>query len=253
MMLIGACLASSGFMRYLGPLPLSVFYFGKTNHWAPIMEHVPTWLVPATDRDDPILVRFFEGSPAGWPVPWAAWVRPLLAWTALFLALYGLQVCLAALFRRPWVEAERLSFPLVQLPLEMARAPEPGAAVAPFFRSPLMWLGFGLVTVIHTVNGFNAFYPSLPAINRTVNFGLVFTSRPWSAIGIYNVEIYFSVIGMVYLLPTEVAFSLWFFYLLSRITRVIRVAAGFEIYGQALPHWDIALNIGAFMAWGAYL
>ena len=38
-----------------------------------------------------------------------------------------------------------------------------------------MWLGFGFVTVLHTINGLYAFYPSLPQIARSVNFNAVFT------------------------------------------------------------------------------
>jgi hypothetical protein len=253
MMLIGAGLASSGLMRYLGPLPLSVLYYGPTNHWGPLMERVPAWLVPATDPKDPIILHFFEGMPAGAPVPWRPWIRPLLAWGALFLALYWLMVCLSTLFRRPWVEAERLSFALVTLPIEMARAPEPGQAVPPLFRQPALWIGFTFAALVHIQNGLRSFYPSLPEINRAVNFGAMFPDRPWSALGIGIVEVYFSVIGMVYLLPTEVAFSLWFFWLLFRLSRVVRVMAGLEAAGAAAPNWEVAINIGALIVWGAYL
>jgi hypothetical protein len=253
MMLIGAGLASSGLMRYLGPLPISVFYYGTANHWQPIMERVPAWLVPTTEPKDPIILHFFEGAPEGAPVPWRPWVRPLAAWSALFLAMYGMMVCLSSLFRRPWVEAERLSFPLVTLPIEMAREPERGKAIAPLFRSPVMWLGFGLVTAIHTMNGLHSFQPSLPEVNRSINFGAMFPERPWNGLGIAIVDVYFSVIGMVYLLPTEVSFSLWFFYVLFRLARVARVMAGVEAQGTGVPNWETALNIGAFIVWGAYI
>jgi len=253
MMLVGAGLASSGLMRYLGPLPLAVFYYGPDNGWGPIMERVPAWLVPAQDPKDPVIVRFFEGLPAGAPIPWQPWLRPLLAWSALFLALYGLMVCLSALFRRPWVEAERLSFPLVTLPIEMARAPEPGRGVAPLFRQPALWLGFGFAAAVHTLNGLRSFHASLPEINRAVNFTAMFPERPWNALALGTVEVYFSVIGMVYLLPTEVAFSLWFFFLSFRLIRVGRVMGGMEAVGPSVPNWDVAINIGAFLVWGAYL
>ena len=44
---------------------------------------------------------------------------PLAAWGLFFLTLIGMYLCLTILVRRAWIENEKLTFPIVQLPLAM--------------------------------------------------------------------------------------------------------------------------------------
>ena len=58
--------------------------------------------------------------PRGGAVPWQPWIVPILNWGLLiFLVLFSF-LCLTAILRRQWVDGEKLSFPLAQLPLEIA-------------------------------------------------------------------------------------------------------------------------------------
>src|SRR5438132_12820619 len=100
--------------------------------------------------------QLYERAPNG-QVPWGAWVGPGLLWLGFFLALWWTMYCMMALFYRAWSEDERLSFPLVSLPMEMTGNE---AGVSSFFRNPVMWMGFGISAVYNLVNIFHAIYPS---------------------------------------------------------------------------------------------
>src|SRR5438094_718624 len=84
-----------------------------------------------------------------------------------------------ALLRRQWVDNEKLTFPLVQLPLAMIEAPEPGRRVNAFYRSPSMWAGFALVSLIHTTNGLHTYYASFPELPLRIDMRPAFPDRPW--------------------------------------------------------------------------
>jgi hypothetical protein len=252
MVLAGGGLASSGGMRYIMPLPAGLLYYRPTNGaWDPLIAEIPDWLLPARDPSSPVILGFFEGIPAGAPVPWGAWVAPLLGWGVGFLLLFGLFFSLASLLRRQWVDNERLTFPLMQLPLEMIRPPEPGRAINSFYRSPAMWAGFLLVSAVHSLNGMHTYYASLPELPLRYNIQAAFPDRPWSALGITELRVYFSIIGITYLLATDISLSLWAFFVLLRLIRVGRAAAGLEPIVPGFFSNENAWVVGAMFAWAA--
>src|SRR5438093_651581 len=126
MLLIAGLVSSRGLMEKLIPLLVAPNYFASaTNHWRDrFFPQMKPWLVAFDTTGPPgqTLVRaYYEGLRVGVPIPWQAWVVPLLAWLLLAGLVLFAFMCLASLFRRPWMEQERLAFPLTQLPLELVR------------------------------------------------------------------------------------------------------------------------------------
>src|SRR5204862_103303 len=110
----------SGLWRYLGPMVVAPAYFadsGKT--WLEGFAQSPNWLLLTHDPKSPLALWFYYGLPPGQPIPWAAWIPVVVAWGIAFGCMVALSMGLAALFRKPWVEQERLAFPLAQLPLQI--------------------------------------------------------------------------------------------------------------------------------------
>jgi uncharacterized protein DUF6785/uncharacterized protein DUF6784 len=250
MILVGGGIASSGGMRYLLPLPAGlVYYRPSSGRWDPLIAEIPDWLLPSREASSPIILGFFEGLPPGAPVPWGAWVRPVLGWGIAFALLLLLFFCLSSLLRRQWADNERLTFPLVQLPLEMMRAPEPGRSVQSFYRNPWMWSGFCLVFLVHSLNGLHTYFPHFPAFPLRLDIGRAFPDRPWSALGIWELRIYFSIIGVTYLLATDVSLSLWFFFILLRLIRVFRASLGLDPVVPGFFGNENAWVVGAMLAW----
>ncbi len=90
------------------------------------------------------------------------WLQPVLWWAAFIFFLVFVMLCINVIMRRQWIEREKLSYPIIQLPLEMA---EKGGT--PFFRNKLMWLGFAIAGCFDILNGLNYLYPNIPSAVTT--------------------------------------------------------------------------------------
>ena len=203
----------------------------------------PSWIgaffahIPNSVRlSDPEAVKgFYEGLSAHGRIPWGQWLMPLATWTAFAFLWFFAYCCLAVLVRRQWVERERLAFPLAELPLEIARGDDRPAANSPFFRNGLMWIGFSIPWAIHSLNSLRYYFPSLPDIRLTGIPLIQHLGQPWSALGGISASIYFSVIGLTYLISSQVAGSSLFFWALTRVECVIFAVFGVTARGNADP------------------
>ena len=106
-------------------------------------------------------------------------------------------LCINTIIRKQWTEQEKLSYPIIQLPFEMTRSVN-GAG---FFRSNLLWIGFGIASGINLIKGLHFLYPAVPDIPlikdfETYNLGSFFTARPLNAIGDMPVTIMVSIVGL---------------------------------------------------------
>ena len=86
----------------------------------------------------------------------------------------------------------------------------------------MFWAGFAIAGGIDLINGIHAFFPAFPEIPvRKANLGIYFTEKPWDAIGWTPVYILSFGVGLAFLMPLEMSFSLWFFYLFWKGERVL--------------------------------
>src|SRR5207237_600207 len=74
------------------------------------------------------------------------------------VVLLWVMLCLNVLIRKQWMDQERLSFPIVQLPLELARD---GGSEA-MLGSRQMWIGFLIPVVMESLASLNYLYPNIP-------------------------------------------------------------------------------------------
>lgn len=230
LVLVTSGLPSSGMMRYFLPEVVAHRYLSNdANGWErKVWSEAPAW---TTFADKAAAEAFADGYPRGQEhIPWEAWVGPLLAWGTPALLFLVATFCLTALLRRQWVENEKFSFPLVTLPLLLAEEPAPGRTANELLRHPLLWLGVGLTTALHTVKGLHQLYPTVPEILTSWTLSDFMTVRPWNQLGWIAVILYPLVIGIAYLLPAEVCFSMWFFYLFFKL----EVALGVQ-YNWLMP------------------
>lgn len=167
MMTLASMISSRGMMQKLIPLLVTANYLGSdANDWRNLYyPHIKQWLVPfdvkGADKQE-ISLRFFEALRAGETIPWNRWVGPVAIWCILVLLVFGGFLCMAAILRRQWVDNEKLSFPLVQLPLEMVDYGD--AREGHLFHNRLTWLGFAIPMIVFLFKGLHAWYPSIPGI-----------------------------------------------------------------------------------------
>jgi hypothetical protein len=258
MALVAAGIPSFGLTGLLIPYMAGPRYFASPeNQWDEVLlPHLPSCLAP---RDDSAIVALYEGTSAT-GVPWAVWLGPLLSWTVLAAALYLCIFCLCSLLRRPWVDDEKLVFPLTQLPGDLAEV-DSGRTFPPLFRNPVMW-GFAAVPLlIHTLNGLHFYFPAIPSIPvHRLDLGIYLRERPWTAMSPLWMRFSFTAIGVSYLLPAELSFSLWFFFLFFLAQQVIGSALGYTMpkvqaypVRQFVAHQMVGgiLWFGVFLLWNA--
>ena len=235
MVAAGLPLASTGLVHYLLPGLVTGFYSSfadEAGRYQPFFQHIPAWMVP--DRAQPeAFSGFFEG---GGSVPWGAWIWPLLSWSVLVGAFCATAFGLAGLLKKRWVEEERLRFPLTELPLELMERS------GSFLRDRSMWLGAALPALIYGVNGIYHYFLVPGEIPLNFDLSTVLLDQPWRAMAPFTSRFIFYVspllIGLVYLMSLEVAFSTWFFFLLTRAQLLFA-----ELVGRTDDH-------GAFIGLG---
>jgi len=204
---------------YLGGLPY--YADGTVAPERLYMQHIPPWLLPGVDREDPAVKGFVEGLRPGDPIPYRAWLRPLVLWTPYFLALYGTLICFGALLSQQWEDREKLLFPLVQVPRDLVETE--GQALSPLLRNRLMWGCFGFASGLYLLKGLHSYYPVVPDLNLQRTTEQLFPSGPAATAFNYRpLHFYPEMVGITYLLTSEVGFSLWFFYGLRLLETYLR-------------------------------
>ncbi|UCC68535.1 MAG: hypothetical protein JSV79_00955, partial [Armatimonadota bacterium] len=226
-LLVAGPVVSHSIMAWMLVKSIAYYYMARANViWqTTFLDQVPTWFSPT---DAAAAEGFFEGHAE---VPWSLWWAPLGAWSFFTVCLFVASVSVVAILQRQWVTNERLSFPIAQVPLEIVR--EPGGSrqgragrlpVAWFF-----WIGVVVSLAVNFVNGLSQRYPSVPAIP----LGPVAIMQwqrvgPLAGLGEIDLVLWPWMIAIAYLIPKELSFSAWFFWLVDVGLTIIAISAGSE-------------------------
>ena len=209
MLLMAVTVPTWGLMFFLiGTLVYPFYYATPENSYVELFhDFIPSWMVP---QDFQAIKDYYEGLPQGAAIPWGVWVEPMGWWLALIVAMSLMLICMSAILHRQWSVHERLTYPMVQLPQNMIEKEE-GASIAPFFKDGVMWLGFFVPFTLLSLNALNHYWPIVPQYNPSGRFSL------------FNQTLHLPIalnlawVGFFYLVNLEITFSIWFFYVLSKI------------------------------------
>ena len=227
------------------------FFKSPENQWGTMfLDRLPAWL---TVSDANSLRHFYYGNPSSWtelyrPENYVPWIVPALCWSSFCAVLLFTMLCINSILRKQWIEAERLTFPIVMLPLEMTQ--ESGA----LFKNKYMWLGFTISGVITLVAGLHYLYPSIPYI-RIVrqDLGQYFSTPPWNGIGGLSLAFYFWAIGVAFLMPLELSLSTWFFFFMLKLELMFCTMAGLNQLSVAGGGFGNTYPFVSSQSYGAYL
>ncbi|MCS7208979.1 MAG: hypothetical protein NZ874_05340 [Fimbriimonadales bacterium] len=252
MMLFSAMIASRGVMERLLPAQVGLSYYAEGNNWQtlyfPLLNPALfPWNLSAP-QPEPLVRWFYQRIPYGESIPWGAWIASTARWLILIGAVFVAFLCISVLLRKQWVENERLSFPLVQLPLELVRGGE-------FFANRAFWAGAVLPICVFTLNGLHRNIPTIPEITLVYPLKDYFTTPPYDQMTIFSLYLSFAAVGFFFLIPTELLFSFWFFYLLSKGLEFLGLTYGFETTAKhaATAGFVKWLCSGAFFAVAGYV
>jgi hypothetical protein len=223
-MLQVATAIAAEWMWVINPLlaGFSVFKERNSRFEKLILPNLPDWLfikdpsqVPDYQTGGRGLIDFLGQLPV--------WMGPIFWWTVLVFLVCFAMLCINALMRQEWTDREKLSFPLIQLPLAMTQG---GPA---FWRNRFVIGGFLAAGAVDLLNGFHFLYPALPWLN--VRFlgdaQLAFPDPPFNAIGWTPIGLFPFVVSLCIFLPTDLMFSVIFFFVARKVMQVIAAANGY--------------------------
>ncbi|MBT6628655.1 MAG: hypothetical protein HOB49_16705, partial [Gemmatimonadetes bacterium] len=227
MMLVGSVVVTTGFAgTFLSVITGAVYYATPENDWNSLfVPYLSRWLTP----DDTQAIRlFYEGLPKGQVIPWESWVRPLVTWISFILVFYWTLFCIGVILRGQWVENERLVFPLTRLPLAMVEEPAKGSEgerslVARLFTNRVMWMGFAIPLLIHSWNSLGNYSDAFQKLPLSGTMALL------PGLVTVPVRLNLPVLGLAYLMPLNVAFSVWFFFAIGVLQTLIFARLGIQI------------------------
>jgi len=251
MLAVGTTLNGCDVMQALVHIMGTAFWHATPeNEWGELFgAHIPDWL---TVSDKTVLRGFYEGASTFYI--WEhirAWLAPALFWCGFVVVCLFVMVCINVLVRKRWTEHERLAYPIIQLPYEITG----GDGTSRILRNRLLWIGFAIAGGIDVLNGISFLYPQIPSIPvKQHNIGQYFTERPWNVIGWMPITFYPFAIGLGYLMPLDLCFSCWFFYLFWRAEKVTGAALGwyglpgFPFYAEQIA--GVWIGLLGFALWG---
>ncbi len=225
--LVGSPIYSHGILFWLLPKVAAFYYWGRAQ---PLWEttfvgYIPTWFAPV---ESSAAEGLFLGHS---PVPWSLWWTPLAAWLSFLVCVFVAPTSVIILLHQQWIANERLTFPIAQIPLEAIR--EPAARGAPRAgRLPtevVFWLGLGASLLVSLINGLSRRYPAVPAIPLGP-VPLVQWQKVGPLAGLGEIDLVLTpwLIALSYLMPRELSFSCWFFWLARLGLTVAAIGAGHE-------------------------
>lgn len=221
MLSIASGITGHDMLEILVPMLGHAFRFATPeNEWQQLfVPFLPAWL---TISDSQLLQGYYEGDlPLYTTQTLLGWAPPVLWWTAFISVLIFGMLCINIIVRKQWIEHEKLSYPIIQLPLQLTET-QPNR----LFQNKLMWLGFGIAGALALWNGVNFLYPVLPELRTRVRSFQIFTETPWNAMGRIPFSLYPFAIGLGFFIPLDLSFSCWFFFWYWRFMRVVGAAMG---------------------------
>ncbi len=192
--------------------------------------------------------RFWLGD-----VPWGLWLHPVLSWFALIFLAYLVFMTFNTLIFRQWAHHEKLIYPLAELATLLADHAEEGPRGKTMIRSGLFWTGFAISA---GVLGWN----HLATTNIIQNVNPISLQTLWihhvggalSGLASTYFCVIFAVIGVSFLVPSKISFSLWFFEVLYMGLVLVMVWLGYGANRWGLHSVGRAgIGAGAMLVFGA--
>jgi hypothetical protein len=225
--MVGSVVPTSGIVGFMiGVISTPIYFASPENGWSEFYHpQLDSWIVP-TNPD--ALRVFYEGLPPGASGPWKAWIPALAWWACLVGAIFTASASAMVILRKPWADHEKLSYPLVAVPLEMVAGTEDRARKLPeFMKGWLFWIPAVFAFLLFVWNSLSWFLPIIPGISMYPHGGYFRFTR--YSPGIFVQPLQFFTMAFAYFANTQVLFSIIFFYLLHVVEGGLFNRLGYQI------------------------
>jgi hypothetical protein len=246
MSMVAACMQGEWLSGYLlGTISAPYYFASAENRWDELLlNYLPDWsLIP-----DRALVRgFYEGLPPGDPVPWTAWLTPVFWWGLFLGALLTANLCLSVLFRKQWMEHEKLAFPIATVLLQLTGASDETGRINDLIRNRLFRIGFAVtlfITCWNIISWFVVGLPVFPFLNGPAGRGFLMLGQGFPT---FVVTLSILTLTFGYFTRSEILFSIWFFHFLA-----IAQAGIFNRFGFDMGSSDIWCSFHPAIGWQSF-
>lgn len=202
-------------------------------------------------------------------LPWHLWVMPLTYWLIFVLGTYALFYSLTYTVIDFWANREKLIFPLAQLRETMLPDEDSSRILPAICRSTGFWTALVVTAGIISYNACSRFgwLGDMGVISQGMSWqvftdtmkGTFLEGVSGSATGM-RFAMLFTAVGIAFLLPLEISFSIWFYYIVSSVLMLILVGAGYGRNMKDFPtDWLYRQNevtaqgAGALMVFSGYM
>jgi len=260
MLTVGGPLMSHGILLWWLSCSIGQPYFGRAvPQWeGTFFQHIPTWFYPTNTA---ALEGFFQGYSS---VPWSLWVVPSVVWGSFFVSLFLANLFLVLILKRQWIRNERLSFPVALVPLETVREQEiNGYRLGRLPTGWAFWGGFLVAAILGVQARLPSIFPAFPSLPVTGETILIPWRKvgPLAGLGDLWLILYPEIIALAYLIPKELSFSVWFFWIVRVALTVIAITAGAtpqkpeEWFGPSFPapYYQGGGAVLALAVWGLWV
>ncbi len=191
-------------------------------------------------------------------VPWSDWLGPLWRWGLLILLSYVMLMTFNVLIFRQWAYNEKLIYPLAELPELLAGHNDATHGWIPaIFRSGLFWVGFSIsgLTLGWNLLCQSGAVPGLTIIDLQGKWTAYIVNTPLQGLlPSAKSAIFFTMIGLTFLIPTKVSFSLWFFSVLYMVQLLVMVSLNLGVNEGSFPmEWWYTFNFCTAEGGGALI
>jgi hypothetical protein len=262
LLLVGAGIADAGMMRFFprelaNPLRIAQHKPGWIE--SDILSYTPKYLLANDGVWDPaVMDGYFAKSGSDnaiFPfrdVPWSAWRSSLLLWGTLGALFMLGNICLAVITHRQWATKERLRYPLAEIGSSLFRCDEQGRST--LLSSRVFWIGFGFPFAIRMISYLNNWFPNSVTIPLSFDFSALRQAFPTffqtpGASNFATPTLFPVVIGMSFLLASDIGFSMGIANVISVAVMYFMIAFGLNLSGGDMQGGYIAWQVfGSFLA-----
>jgi hypothetical protein len=194
------------------------------------MAIIPTWVAPTPD----ICRQIVTG---GVPIPWDQWLAPIVFWWLLDVVIAIFMLSLTNIFRRQWIDVEKVPFPHAVSIHELISTNTRLAGTTPKIagRLRLFFLGALIGLFLQGTVTLGAYFPWFPDIfgwrENTCATGLWNIPRAMPALaqiaGMTGINKLPAVIGIAYFVPLSTLFNAWFWFLIYLVVVQALYAMGY--------------------------
>ncbi len=252
MMIVSATVPSSGLMRFLPSMQVAPAYYARSPdlpHQDKVLDAMPDSLVVSKNFSSVPAGDFFQGQAgqAEVRIYLQRWIRPMLTWLVFIFLFYFATFFLGGILRKQWVEIERLIFPLARVPMELTEGSSRRELMPALMRNRAFLVGLVLSLAFAVVRGGPVLFGAEQGWLPTVPIQSVLAETPLGQTNMGTAYLFPIAVGVAFLVPADVALSVWLFFVFTRLEFQASHWMGTPITGGTWGKWMAWQQAGAFI------